>query len=160
MGLREKLNHPAALVVVVATLCLIMAVLWLTRGNEAAEQSFINKAYFSIDDGKTVFVDDAGKLPPFNHDGKPAYRCMVYTTDARKTQYVGYLLRYPEDVKKKYEVAMQSRDPGAAMRQGTILSASAEVKQPGQADWISITSPAAIAIMNPKGSPEPEPILP
>lgn len=160
MGLREKLNHPAAVAVVVAMLCLILVVLWLRRDSDAAEHVVLNKAYFSVDDGATFFVDDANKLPPFDHQGKPAYRCMVYTTDGSTTKYVGYLLRYPEDTKQKFEAAVSSRDEGASMRQGMVLSASAEVKVPGQADWINISSPAAVAIMNPKGSPEPQPVLP
>lgn len=158
MGIREKLNHPASVVVVVVLFLVTLFLIWIGRDKESSAQTFINKAYFSVDDGATFFVDDANKLPPFDHNGKPAYRCMVYTKDNRKTLFVGYLLRYPVDAKTKFEASLKSNDPGKSMREGTILAASAEVKAPGQGEWISTTSPAAVAIMNPAG--DPDPVLP
>lgn len=158
MGIRERLNHPASVVVVVVLFLLTLFLIWIGRDKESAAQTFINKSYFSADDGATFFVDDANKVPPFDHNGKPAYRCMVYSKDGGKTLFVGYLLRYSPDAKAKFEAALKSNDPGKSMHEGTILAASAEVKAPGQSEWVSATSPAAAAIMNPAG--DPEPVLP
>src|SRR5688500_13766950 len=53
--------------------------------------------WFTTDDGKTLFTDNARKLPPFDHYGKPAYRAYVYTCDGGKTQFVAFLERYTPD---------------------------------------------------------------
>ncbi|HWP40815.1 MAG TPA: hypothetical protein VNL70_07805 [Tepidisphaeraceae bacterium] len=70
------------------------------------------KAWYTVDDGKTFFADSALKIPPFEHEGKIAYRCQVWTYDGGKTRFVSHLERYPEAVKKKLE-SMDRKDPAA-----------------------------------------------
>lgn len=153
MGIREKLNKPGAIALISIGFIALIAFIWFSRDSESESQIFINKAYFTIDDGATFFVDDAHKLPPFDYQGKPAYQCMVYLKDGKK--FAGYLLRYPVEAKKRFEEAMKKNDPAIGMREGTLLKASLEVKAPGAGDWLAASSPAAVAIMNPPGNPDP-----
>lgn len=36
------------------------------------------KCYFCDEDGKNVFIDDAENVPPFDHNGKLAYRAVIF----------------------------------------------------------------------------------
>jgi len=55
---------------------IVVAVLGIVLSTTVA--SATHRAYFSDDDGKTFFVDDIEKIVPFDHDGKPGFRAMVY----------------------------------------------------------------------------------
>src|SRR6267154_2521014 len=60
------------------------------------------KAFFSVDDGKTWFPDDAKNIPPFDKDGKQAVRAFVYRC-ADGTTFVNYLQRYKPEAKHVLE---------------------------------------------------------
>ena len=68
--------------------------------------------YFSTDDGKTWFADEATKLAPFRKDGKDAVRAYVFKcADGKK--FIAFLERLTPEGKKKVE-AIRSRGAGAA----------------------------------------------
>ena len=78
MGVRELIDRKNHLVMGVAIAAIAVAlasilILWRHREGPPALGAGV-QAFFSDDDGKTWFPDDAMKIPPFDHNGKPAYR--------------------------------------------------------------------------------------
>src|ERR1700722_15628935 len=93
MAIRETIGKNPAQTKAGSIMVIIIVLgfsIWHAKSGEASGAS---KAYYSIDDGATTFVDDFFKAYPFDHDGKPAYRAYVFqTTDGKR--FVGYLERY------------------------------------------------------------------
>lgn len=116
-----------------------------STANSMGETS--GRAFFTTDDGQTWFKDDLRKLPPFDHNGKQAYRCYLYTTDGGKTTAVSHLERYSDEAKKTMEHLRQNggkTDPSTMQ----ILVKGLEVKRPGAPDseWMNKSDPRAAAI--------------
>jgi hypothetical protein len=113
------------------------------------------EAWFTTDDGATLFEDDPLLLPPFDHNGKEAVSAFPYTADGGNHQWVQFLLKYPSDTKTpSTPVKSVSKIPGVPL-----------VKKPGDRDWVSCMDPRAIAIMKPQapsgmGGGAPLPVLP
>lgn len=116
------------------------------KGETAGAAAGGEQAWFTVDDGQTWFADDAKLLPPFQHNGKTAYRCSVWTVDGGKTKFVSHLERLRPEAKQKAE-SMKNDPIGAATELAKI-----EVKLPltGDKGWVDISSPNAPAIMRPK----------
>src|SRR5437773_3133011 len=99
------------------------------------------KAFFTIDDGKTWFTDDATKLPPFEKDGKQAVLAQVYRC-ADGTQFVNHLERFKPDAKQALEKASMAADATGHEKpdQNAIRNAytgGREVKRPGDSKWVA-----------------------
>lgn len=143
MGLRAKLNDNPRLAIAVCGGCVLLALaLYIVprlAGPTQARDTGDDKAFFSVDDGKTWFADDASKLPPFDHDGKPAYRVRVYHCPHGK-DFVGHLERYADaDLKRLAELKGQKK---TNTMDYIKLEMDVEVKRPGSAGW---TKPAALS---------------
>jgi len=109
--------------------------------------------YFSDDDGKTYFQDDASKIPPFDHNGKPAVSAYLFTAGDGKP-FVGYLER---------AISAEARDAVITARRQLIEQASSrsipdssvieqiaksmEVKRPGADKWVRAVSPESRSII-------------
>src|SRR5213592_4495046 len=97
MGIREGINrHPKAVLAVSVALIVAMssvAALHLMGERPPKPTPYGAKSWYTVDDGRTWFADDAAKLVPFQHDGKPAYRCYVWSCDGGKTKFVSHLER-------------------------------------------------------------------
>jgi hypothetical protein len=165
MGIRETINKHRPLAVgatVVAAAGALALSLWSSH-NEASPPPLL-KAYFSDDDGKSWFVDDSRKLPPFDHNGKPAVRAFVFHCDNGKP-YVAYLLRYKDGSQKQIE-ELRARPPSGenGAQLSSVMAGASECKRPGDARWVSSGSSAGLAIMTPKPpageSGDPEPVDP
>jgi hypothetical protein len=135
-------------------------VIWhLIAPSSMPESKTLNgRAWFTIDDGKTWFADDASRIPPFDCQGKPAVLCFVYKSRGHQP-WVSHLLRYTPKGKKILE---ERRHKGGGVNtMGVSLS---EVKKPGAAVWISTGDPRAVEIQDvkcPDGSTaEVEPLDP
>jgi hypothetical protein len=146
----------------------VMVFLALMTGCDGGEAPAGNRAFFTVDDGRTWFADDAGKLAPFDHQGKTAYQVFVWTSDGGKTRFASHLQRYAPDARRKVEAA---RAPGAVpdrgMHQAGVISAGLEVKSPGTGDggWVKLQTAKGAAIAQPKcppgGNPQDlQPVLP
>jgi hypothetical protein len=147
-GLREILkNNKAAQVIVPAVLILAAAVLLYFQfaGGNGLPLGVSRSAYFTTDENATgdaavsaLFVDDVNKIPPFDHNGKPAYKAVVYVTSGGK-KWVNHLVRYTPQMKKKLEEeAQDNRKKG--IQTGPDFSSAGdggmEVKQPGPGAWL------------------------
>jgi hypothetical protein len=142
MNLRQALSEkPIRAAAVAGGLLLISIVLiaFQLRGSSSIA-SARSKAFFTVDDGKTWFTDDATKLPPFEKDGKQAVLARVYRS-ADGTQFVNYLERFKPEARQALEAASVS-DPTGKVKpdQNAIRNAYSggrELKRPGDAKWIA-----------------------
>ena len=134
MGLRETLNqNPVVTSAVVGVLTLVA--LYMVGRNACssgpgAAEGGPNKAFYTVDEGKNKFVDDANKVPPFDYNGKQAYRLVIYKCADGK-EIVSHLERYPEDQRAAIEKA--------GGPSGSMLGALAkEIRKPGDKAWVSM----------------------
>lgn len=156
MTVREYISkHPRVTVSVTLIVCLL-AIAYLVFNLFGGSTVFEpRKAWFTDDDGKTWFAADAAKKPPFNHNGKPAVMCFVYTHDGGKSKWISYMLRYAPSAKQKIEErAKQLGIPEEKIEPGAL---GMEVKKPGGGDagWVSTQDARATTIMelrSPDGS--------
>jgi hypothetical protein len=97
------------------------------------------KTYYTTDDGQTLFVDDNTKMPPFDKDGKPAYRAHVFECGGKKV--VGYLSRYTQQAKDALAEAQKykgtGKPPPNARQLASLGTTGLEIKRPGDAQWVS-----------------------
>jgi hypothetical protein len=149
LGIRETLNkNPAittgatAAIVVIA----IIVIIWqLWGGSGPVASSGASQMYYSNDDGATYFAEAATKLPPFDHNGKPAVRALVFDCGDGKP-FVGMLQRYTKEAKAKLEKA-QAGQPGDVIMEDIEIT-GLEIKKPKTGDdkWIKQTDPRAGAV--------------
>ncbi|MGN6726476.1 MAG: hypothetical protein ACTHLZ_11195 [Tepidisphaeraceae bacterium] len=125
MGIREKMSSDTRNVTLgVAAIALLAVVaaayqIWPARPTVGTAQSF-----YSDDDGKTYFSDSIFKFPPFDHNGKTAYRALVFKTDGGEP-FVGVLQRYQPKAQKLLSDAfnqMQAGKKTAGEVEGLIAS--------------------------------------
>lgn len=102
------------------------------------------RAFFTVDDGQTTFVDRADRLAPFEHQGRQAVEARRFTADGGKTSFVGYLVRYTDDGKRRLQDLR--RAGGRPTMDGAILR-EVEVKRPGEPKWVRQADPAGMAIV-------------
>lgn len=168
MWIREVINSrpKTTSAIAAAALVVIGVTLFAMMRPSAGSESLASKLYFTVDDGKTFFVDDSSNIPPFDHDGKKAVQAVVFRCDQGEP-FVGYLLRFPPAVKSSLNAlspADRQTDPKAL----NMRMKSAEVKKPGGSRWVSLDTDAPNSglgdIIRPDGPPgstgDPQEILP
>jgi hypothetical protein len=126
-------------------------------------QVILTKAYYTVDDGRTWFVDQAERIPPFDHEGRPAVRAQLFSCDHERTVFVGYLQKVPEDVLQKYRD--KGIDPAAVDDDELAEEGGWLANRPGDRDWVSakLDREGYDAIVNvhcPNGVGTPEPVIP
>jgi hypothetical protein len=127
LGLRETINrHPQISTTVVVCLAVagVVAIAMELRGNDGKPPA---KNFFSIDDGKTWFVDSSNKLPPFDYGGGKAVRCYLFK--GPKGKFVGLLEKYDDNTRA--QLANKTGPPSYG--EIPVL-----VKKPGDKDWQSV----------------------
>ena len=168
MGIRETINKNPAITSAVTAGIILLAltfILWnsICSGPGGGGADAVGKTFFSIDDGKTFFPDDANKIPPFTKDGKQAVRAHVFTCDGGATKFVGYLEMYTPEEKKMMEDAISGKAPAAVYAGYT---GQAMVKKPGAPKWIKLgpgTTTAyqqTVQVQCPGGTGTPERVYP
>jgi hypothetical protein len=147
MGIRESMNRKPGLMLGAAiVLCVLGGFFVFRQWKSGNQDSFSVREWYTTDDGQTWFADEMGKFVPFQHEGKPAYRCHVWTCDGGKTKFVSHLERIPPDIKKQ----LDGMDPKRALVM--FDPSSMEVKPPltGDQGWVNMRAPHAEAIITPK----------
>lgn len=96
--------------------------------------------FYSDNDGKSWFKDDAGKLVPFDHNGRPAYRAFIYRLPDGST-FCGYLQRLSDSALEQLRQLRQQPDtPEDQAKVFQITAFGTQVKKPGQATWVLLAS--------------------
>lgn len=137
-----------AVTAIVVIVVILAAAAYFLSSSAPAPSSGPTKAYFSVDDGKTWFIDDINKYPPFDHDGKTAVRARVFSADGGKSTFCGYLERYTPEAKAKLEQRDQntSRNPGSRPQVDVdVILQGIEAKIPGGTLWVNRSAGPAYA---------------
>ena len=143
MGIRDAINRHPAWAAILSSVAVILVIMVIFLRNRAVDASHA-KVFYTTDDGATFFADDLEKVPPFDHDGKPAVRAFVFTSDGGEHQFVQYLQKFSDDVKGRMDARQLRTQIGLGL-----------IKKPGSASWIQESSPKAAAMMAP---PRPDAI--
>jgi hypothetical protein len=153
LGIREKINQNSAVSVGIGVCILLggaIAIGLELKGNNGLPPAL---CYYTVDDGKTWFSDGSTKLPPFDHDGQPAVRCLVFKGPSGK--FAGLLEKYSDDVRAKLAAKGDQWPP-----EGTPIL----VKKPGDSKWqqMGVDQEASILLKmtGPDGSTDVERIMP
>jgi hypothetical protein len=167
VGIRQKLNDNPAMAVGVAVVVIVAATLVAIRtscsdGDGEPRSGPPTRQFFTTDEGPNpnLFVDDAAKVPAFDHGGKPAYRARVYRCPHGK-QFVAYLERFNETDRKRLQEAVDRAKAinGHAPSQDSFYNAI-EVKKPGDEEWVRLSNATRerfediVAPVCPEGSTE------
>ena len=139
MSLRESLNrHPALGIGAVCVLLVSAVVVWACTAQWSLSSS---RTYYSIDDGKTTFVDRSDRIAPFEHDGQQAVRAHVYSYDGDKTTFVAYLERYTASAKQDIEsrLAQGNKRLSDRVLMQISMNGGQEVKKAGdpKTPWVN-----------------------
>lgn len=159
MGLRESINNRRGLGLGIGIGLIALAVLgilWPSIGGSASRGG--EKAFYTVDDGATWFVEDADKLPPFDYQGKEAVACYVYKCGEAGQPWVSHLMRFTPEGKKQREQQLAGQNTDLVGSQ-SMVRLGIEVKEAKSADqeWVSISDLRAAAIQElkcPDGSTE------
>ena len=151
MGIREQVNErPAVAIGLVISILAAALVLYAVGTRKPAPRSgaMAAKAWFTVEDGKSWFPDDADKATPFDHEGKPAVRCFVRRCPDG-TEWAAYLMRYTTEGKRQDEGPLRAKrlDPSALAGMRELI----EIKPPAadESAWVKMSSPKAPAIRSP-----------
>jgi hypothetical protein len=139
MGVREKLSaNPQAAMVIAATILVVgLGIIYFQWPAADSGRAAPRKMFLTVDDGKTFFVAAAEPLPPFQHEGKTAYRAYVFTCDGGKTTWVGYVERYSEQAKALMkEMRNDQAKRGGPPSVPPGLLEGIEVSRPGENQWV------------------------
>jgi hypothetical protein len=131
--MRELINkYPlaAGAFVVVALAVGVIAVL---RGAGGRSNTIAGGAFYTDDDGKSYFVDDAAKVTPFDHNGKPAVKAYVFSCGGKRS--VHYIERLTDVGQKAAQDSLQKSGGHTFEIPDTLAPRAYEYKRPGEAAW-------------------------
>jgi hypothetical protein len=140
VGIRETLNqNPGITTGATAGIILLALIFIIWQITGSGGPSVATEAFYTTDDGATWFADEADKIPPFDKDGKQAYRVYVYKCKDGD-EFISHLERYTPEAKKKLE-EMKTKGPDAQADPGMmemIYMGGVEVKDPktGDKGWV------------------------
>jgi hypothetical protein len=150
MDMRATLNaHPRTTLIALLGIILLMFAYSFPRAMHRTRHGPpAAAAFYTDDDGQTLFVDVPGLLTPFDHNGKPAVSAAVFTADNGQHRWVQYLQKYNDDAAQQFSSAAGNHvQPTAAQLFTTMRDFL--VKKPGAETWIPVTDPAAQELMQP-----------
>ena len=130
-GIRHALyEHPRVALGVVGVL-LAFAGLMVVHSTRSVETPLVfPPAYFTVDDGQTLFADSPGKISPFEHEGQEAVRAYVESgSDGR--QRVTYLEKWTAEARKRLDGPPGKPPPAEALL----------IKRPGDPTWCRPPTP-------------------
>lgn len=137
--------HPQATMIGASAAILICVVAIILEAHTPSPPDALHGLYFTVDDGKSYFVDDPMKVPPYDHDGKQAVKCHVFQTPSGKQ--VVYLEKLTDAARKIVLDNQAHPNPGAGAI-GMEVHNSVLVKKPGDKDWVPENSAAGTHIVD------------
>lgn len=152
-----SLRRPGVKAAVGVAILLLALGGWSLFGRSPAEMSSPpnpDRAWYTIDDGKTWFADAADKITPFEKDGKQACRVYLHSFDGGKTTVATKLERFTDKAAKALTsiraAILKSHEPVIEDREAEWHTpACVEIKRPGETLWKSAASEAAVKSCNP-----------
>ena len=114
---------------------------WLSGmfGPHRPKPAPVGKMFFTDDDGKTWFVDDATKIPPYTDaNGKEAVLVYVYKCGKTGKPFAGYMLKYTPEGQETHGASDEESQRPLDGR-ATECIPQTLVKKPGDANWVSRT---------------------
>jgi hypothetical protein len=162
MGIRESMNEHKGISVGITTGLIAVAIgfavwyLFFSGGGQSDQVGV--KAFFTDDDGKSYFLDLAEKIPPFDHNGKKAYGCYVFTNDGGKTNYVAWLYRYTDEGKQRLERIRATK--GIEMGPSPLECIEVKTAGTGEEGWVLTQTPKGMEIQKPSKPGTNEPVSP
>ncbi|HET6248430.1 MAG TPA: hypothetical protein VFE47_12080 [Tepidisphaeraceae bacterium] len=93
-------------------------------------------SYFSDDDGKTWYIDGNKHVPPYDHNGKTAYRAALYICPNGKP-FVQRLEGFDADSKAKIEAEIAAGKP-ALSAEYAFQGHGMMIKRPGETEWVQL----------------------
>jgi hypothetical protein len=161
MSMKETLNKKPALAAGISAGLIVVAALILYLTLRTGRHTAPTKAFYTLDDGQTLFTDVIDRATPFTVDGKEAVRAYVYTCDAGKTQFVAYLEKGTQPAPKVEEAerpkpaaneaeARQAAALAAQKRAAAVIPFTAVLKRPGDKEWSKPGSKDYFTILSPK----------
>jgi hypothetical protein len=97
VGIRDTINQKPALATgaTIGMIVIVMVVIfWQSRSNKAPAGP--SKAYFTVDDGESVFEDDLSKIPSFDRNGVLAVQAHMFSCKGGRDKFVGFLEKAPD----------------------------------------------------------------
>jgi len=144
----RKIPRKHAIVSIIVFTVVLAAAVYLISSNTPNSAAGPKKAFFSVNDGKTWFIDDINKYPPFEHEGKTAVRARLFSTDGGKTIFCGYLERYTPEAKSTLEESERIGGRGSGSRPQAnldVILQGIEAKVPGGSAWVNRSAGPAYA---------------
>ena len=165
MNLRPMSNPKPWLLAALGALLLAgLAVAFLPAGG--AGRAAGAKAFYTVDDGKTWFAADAGKIAPFEQDGRQAVRTYVYRC-ADGTEFVNHLEQFKPEAKRALEAARPGADGQSRPNKAAVQAAytgGRQVKRPGETKWVGAgnfqAAARVTAVRCPDGGSQAAPVEP
>jgi hypothetical protein len=175
MSVRESIDRHRPIAVGAAVAVIAAAVFLIVRNSISSSSMSLmsgTRDFYSVDDGQTWFVDKAEQVPPYDHDGKTAYRARVFSVNGGKP-FCAYLERYAETARKRLAAAERGDRQAAGLAEGRPISSlmselanggGLEIKKPGAGNpWVrrddaQLAGPI-IDVKGPDGAPA-SPVLP
>lgn len=138
MGIRQTLNEKPGLSIGIGAGLIVIAIIviiWEMSGSSGGggAAAGVRQDFYSDDDGKTWFADEAEKITPFKTDKGMAVKAYVFRCKDGK-EFCGYLERYTPQGQKTYQ--QLKGQPGAARALGSQKQMLTEVKKPGAKAWV------------------------
>lgn len=156
MGIRETLNKNPSITTGATAVIILIALGFILYQLWGGSPSIPTKAFYTTDVSSpegalaALFTDDITKIPPFEKNGKDAYRAQVFTCDGGKTKFIAYCERYTPDAKTKMSEMRNAKTPpapGADM----IMMQGVEYTKPGSKEWVKQSDFSKIqTVMQPK----------
>lgn len=161
VGIRQTINENPVITGAVTggiiLIALIFIVMQSCQGDPASGGPAVTKAFFTTDDGKTYFVDDAKHIPPYKVDkpgdpnhGKTAYRVQVFKC-GDSAPFISHMEKYAEEDRKKLvEMMANAGDRGVPVPMMYMGGANIMIKKPGSGErgWVKLTPQTTQQYMN------------
>jgi hypothetical protein len=139
MGIRQKIQDNVKLGVGMGAILVVVALGFIGMQLQGSRTHLVDAPaqwFYTDDNGKTFFLEDANKIVPFDHNGKQAYRCDVFE-GPDGTRFVGLIYRHNSSGRMEMQdyIArkLYENDVDALIRQG-IEGRGSDVKRAGADD--------------------------
>jgi len=144
MDIREAISKKPGVGAAIGVVLVAIAAIAIFR-HFSPEPIPDDRVYFSDDDGKTSFLDAPNRVPPYDHGGKQAARCIMFKSGSGT--FIGYIQKYSDSVRAR--IISNTPCSNAEMSNGTL------VKRPGDAQWTPMSDPKSADILHPNDPNNP-----